>query len=137
MSTRGHVHLCTWHAQTPVAEHLVSAHWFINCDIAQTNAISHVQVHFSCSARLCLVLSCVGSVSSGDPSCSTSSPGGHLVDGLPPAANARSQFMNQHADYKVMLCHKVRWAQVYVRQRRFACGMVLPFHLTVVLTFKL
>ena len=33
----------------------------------------------------CIVL--VGSVISGDPSCSPSSPSGNLVDGLPPAAN--------------------------------------------------
>ena len=44
--------------------------------------VSHV------SPRLC-VLSLVDSALSVDPSCSTSSPGGHLVDGLPPAANSR------------------------------------------------
>ena len=49
---------------------------------------------------LCLVLSLVGSVTSGDPSCSTSSPGGHLVDGLPPAANrdpGRSEHGAKHS----------------------------------------
>ena len=39
------------------------------------------------SPALSLTLSLVGSVFLGDPSCSASSPGGHLVDGLPPAAD--------------------------------------------------
>ena len=33
------------------------------------------------------MLSFVDSASSGDPSCSTRSTGGNLVDGLPPSAN--------------------------------------------------
>ena len=50
---------------------------------------------------------------------------------------ARSQFKNQHGDYKVWIEHKIRWAQVYVWQCRFACGLVWQFHLTVILTSKL
>ena len=39
-------------------------------------------------------------------------------------------------DFKLRLWHKVR-AQVYVWQHRVACGKVLPFHLTVIITSKL
>ena len=45
--------------------------------------------------------------------------------------------MNQHRYSNVRLRHKVRWAQVYVRQRRVACGKVLPIHMTVILTSNL
>ena len=39
-----------------------------------------------------------------------------------PGGECVAPFMNWHGDFKVMMCHKVRWAQVYVRQCHFACG---------------
>ena len=50
-----------------------------------------LQVDFSRFPSFCLVLSLVGWACFGDLICSTSSPGGNLVDGLPPITNIPQQ----------------------------------------------
>ena len=72
ISTQGPFWLCTRHAKTFVSEHLL---------IELRMLISHRFPAFSWLYPG-LVLCCCGELS-----CSTSSPGGNLVDGLPSAAN--------------------------------------------------
>ena len=63
---------------------------------------------FLCFPRLCVVLSLVFSLLLGDPICSTSSPGGDLVDGLPPVANTKAGVIGWGVDPDTYLGKKVR-----------------------------